>query len=302
MVMNTTKFNRTSIDISKNIKILAAMAFKLHQKEWKTVIGKEGTDLKIDKQMTYEGPGAAPIKPEGNTGQSTEVLEGNIESAVQDSHVYELPVTWEQRKFAVGNPRFMNMVGQYLSRSMVLSYEYKAANVLNNGFTAAQFAGGDGKALYANDHTFKTGDVYSNLLTAAALSKTSLESALQTIANAKMENNIPAALKASQVIIAYTNIFVLPELLKSNLDPDTANNTYNAITDFNLTKNLNHYITSSDDWFVDTDKNARTLKEAQATMIDSYTNDETNNLVMRGWASIATMIHDMLGTYGNQGS
>lgn len=280
---------------------MTVAAYNLFEKEYPSIIKKEGTDLKIEKMMRYEGPGTTPIKTEGSTADQARLYESNIETFAQDSYVFEMPVTWEQQTFAVTNARFINQIGQYQARSMQLRYEFLAASVLSNGFTAGATAGGDGLAYFSAAHTFKQGGTYDNLLTSAVLSKTSLEAALKEIANAKMENSIPAALKVKEVIIGYENILVLPELLKSTLDPDTANNTYNAIQDFSLTKNLNHYVTDTNDWFCDTNVNTRTMFEASAPRFYSYLQDETQNLVEAGWSSIAVGFHDQLGTFGNEG-
>lgn len=301
MAMQTTQFNRTTMDISKNIKILTAAAFKTFDNEFKQIVNVESTDLKINKMMGYEGSGASPEKAEGASADQTRIFEGNIENIFMKSFVYQMPVTWEQRRFAVANASFMNQIGNYLARSMNLRYEYEAANVLNNGFSTS-YVGGDSAAYFSASHTWVSGGTYSNLLSAADLSKTSLETALKTIANAKMEQGIPASLKAKNVIIAYENILVLPELLKSTMDPNTANNTYNAIQDFALTKTLNHYLSDTDAWYMDTEVNTRTMMQAQAPSFRSYVEDATNNLVEEGWASIGAGFHHQLGSYGNQGA
>lgn len=297
-LMFTTDFNRTTLDISKNIKLSAGAQFQMHEKEYPMIIEKEKSDMLIEKSMGYEGPGAAPKKAESDAAAQTKLVEGYIETVAQETFVYELPVTWEQQKFATKNARFVNMMGEFLSRSMVLRYEYAAANVQNLGFSTAKPAG-DGKAYYAADHIWKSGGTFSNLLTAADLSKTSLENAIKDITNAKMENNIPASFKMQQIDIAYGNVITLPELLKSTLDPETANNTYNVLVDYNLKKCLNHYYSSDSAWFVDTNVNTRVLLEAQPILLDSYIEDKTNNLVERGWCSIGTGFMKTLGSWGN---
>ena len=297
-LMFTTDFNRTTLDISKNIKLSAGAQFQMHEKEYPMIIDKESTDLIINKSLGYEGPGAAPKKEESDAAAQTKLVEGYTETVSQETFVYELPVTWEQQKFAVKNARFVNMMGEFLSRSMVLRYEYASANVQNLGFSTTKPAG-DGKAYYAANHDWKSGGTFSNLLTAADLSKTSLENAIKDITNAKMENSIPASFKLQQIDIAYANVITLPELLKSTLDPETANNTYNVLVDYNLKKCLNHYYSSSSAWFVDTNVKTRVLLEAQPILLDSYIEDKTNNLVERGWCNIGTGFMKTLGSWGN---
>jgi hypothetical protein len=301
-VMNTSNFENTSLSISKNIKILTAAAYQVFQQEYPSLIPKETTTLKIDKQMRYEGAGASPEKAEGDSAAQTEIKEGYVERVNQATFVYEMPITWEQRKFAVKNANFIGVIGTYMARSVLLRYEYKGVEPLQQGFATGAYAAADTKAYFADDHAFKVGGTYDNLLTTALLAKTSLETALKDMANAKMEFQVPANLRAKRVVIQYENIFVLPELLKSNLDPESGNNTYNAIQDFSLKKVLSHYNTNSNDWFIDSQQDSRVLKEAQAPLYDQYTNDSTNDLVERSWTSIGAGHHDQLYSFGNQGA
>jgi len=299
--MFTTEFNRTTLDLSKNIKISTVAQFSTHEKEFELIVNRESTDLKIEKTMGYEGPGASPEKAEGDTAVSTKLIEGNIETIAQKTFVFEMPVTWEQQKFASKNVKFVNLMGEFLSRSGMLRYEYNGAEVQNLGFSTTR-PGADAKAYYANDHTWKSGGTYSNLLSPAVLSKTSLESAIKTVTNAKMENDIPASFKIKQIDISYDNVITLPELLKSTLDPDTANNTYNVIQDYAIKRVLNHYYSDSNAWFVDTDVNTRFMLEAEKIKLDSYIEDKTNNLVERIWCSVNSGFFKQLGSWGNTGT
>lgn len=297
----TTDFYNTTIEISKNIKLFAGAQCELHEKEYPMIVKKEKADLKIERSLGYEGMGASPEKEEGDASAQAKIYEGYKETIAQKTFTYEVPVTWEQIFFAAKNAKFLNLLGEFLSRSMILRYEYSSANVQNLGFSTTRPAG-DGKAYYANDHAWKSGGTFSNLLTSADLSKTSLENAIKTVTNAKMEQDIPASFKMKSIDISYDNVITLPELLKSSLDPETSNNTYNVIQDYNLAKNLNHYYSDADAWFVDTDTNTRYMLEACPIKLDSYIEDKTNNLVERGWTSIGTGFMKTLGSWGNAGA
>ena len=301
-VMNSSQFNYSTIDISKNIKIMAVAEVKTFDKEWKQIINKEGTDLKIEKMMGYEGIGAAPEKSEGADAVQGRIYEGNIETILQATYAYELPVTWEQRRFVVKDAKFLAQLGQYLSRSMGLRYEYTSANVLNNGFTAGATAGGDTFAYFSASHTWTSGGTYDNLLTAADMTKTTLKAGIVEMSQATMEKSIPASLKIKQVIIPTGYIFDLPEILKSTLDPDTANNRYNALQDYAITKTINHYLSDADAWFMDSQVNTRTLYEADAPFFDDYLDNRPNNLVERATTSIGAGFHHQTASFGNLGA
>lgn len=300
--MHTGMFDKTTVDISKNIKIMTAAVYKTFENEWKSIINKESTDMQVNKVMPYEGIGAAPEKDEGGTAQSGRIYEGYTESVVLSTFVYELPVTWEQRKYAAKNAKFMEQLGQYMARSIGLRYEYTGVSPLDNGFSTGAYAGGDTKAYFAADHAWKSGGTFDNLLTSADLSKTSLESALIEMAQATQELNIPAKLLPKVIHISTDNIFTLPELLKSSLDPESANNTYNAFQDFMLKKNLNHYLSDTDSFYIDAQSPSRVLYESQAPSFSQYGDDSTKNLIETGMCAIGTGFHSMLYTFGNQGA
>ena len=75
MVMQSSDFNRTSIDISRNIKIAAYARFKAFDKEYDQIVKKRTTNLKIEKIMGYEGFGAAPSKSEGDVSNKNRINE-----------------------------------------------------------------------------------------------------------------------------------------------------------------------------------------------------------------------------------
>ena len=301
--MFSTMFNKTDIDISKNVKILTTAIYKGFDSEWKQVIEKETTDLKINKRMPYEGIGAAPEKAEGADAQSSRLYEGYQETVKLATFVYELPMTWEHRKYATKSAKFIEQVGEYMARSVNLRYEYTGISPIDNGFTAAAYAGGDTKAYFASDHAWKSGGTFDNLLTAADLSKTSLESALIEIAQATQELSIPAKIIPGKITISSDNIFVLPELLKTVQDPESANNTINAIkSEFSLKKNLNHYMVDTDSWVIDGQNPSRVLYESQGPSFSQYMVDSSKNLVETGMCAIAPGFHSMVNSYGNDGS
>ncbi len=294
-------FPDESLQITKNLKLLTMAAFKVWPDEYKALVQIKGTDLKIEQQRRFEGAGAGAVKAEGQSSIQRRIYEGWKETANQVTYSVELPVTWEQRKYVVKNAEFMNQLGQYNARSMKLVKEYDAANIINNGFSTS-FLGGDSAAYFSASHSWKSdGTTYSNLLNAVALSRDAVEAAFISMSQAKMESNIPASLMPRKFNISFSNIFQLPELLKSIKDPDNANNTYNVIQDYNIKPNLNHFFSNSLSYVIDSDINTRDLIVSEDTKFDSYIDNPTMNLVERGMTAHATMFHDPLGSFGSQG-
>lgn len=301
--MSTTMFNGSTGLLSKNIMFATVHAFNNDPKEVWGICHKETTDLKYDQFQGYEGFGAAPKKVEGANITPVTFKEGYKTIATQKTFAYESRVTWEQRAFSVKTAAFAKQVGFFLGRSANLSYNFTGADILNNGFTdSAAFHGGDSKPLFSASHPWKMGGTYSNVLSAGDLSKTTLESGLKTVNNAKMENNIPASMIAKKCVIGYENIFQLPELLDSEKDPESGNNAINAIrTKFGLSDEINHYIDDTDAFYIYTNATWLAIIEAQAPFV-STENYPSKNIGTNIWMSFTETFKDTLGVYGNQGS
>lgn len=303
MPMVTTTFDNTAVNILKNLRIFAAANFDLHPDEYPMIVGKPiPTDLQINKEMYYEGDGALPEQTENASATPSSFIEGYVETVAVKLYSYDMPISWHLRKFAVKNAQMLSQMGRFLARSAKLRYEYTAISILDNA-TSGSFLGGDGVAYASASHLFKSSaTTFSNLLTAADLTKTQLESGLKSMVNATMENSIPASLRPKQLNFGYENVFKVPELLKSSLDPESANNTYNAFQEFPIGKNLNHYPADTDQWSIDSQIQTRLMYEAQKPTMDDYMDAPKKNMVASMHVSIGSGFVRPLGTFVNMGA
>lgn len=122
--------------------------------------------------------------------------------------------------------RIGSTYSQHLAQSLIDTKELLCANVLNTSFTQA---GGDGVSLINTAHPIATG-TFSNLLTAAALSQTSVEQMLiQIRANGVDNNGKKIHLNPSSLVVAPSNEFQGEVICKSILRSGTANNDINAL-------------------------------------------------------------------------
>jgi len=161
---------------------------------------------------------------------------------------------------AVEDNLYDKLSGRYtraLARSMAHTKQVKAANVLNNAFTAGASAGGDGVALCATDHPLTNGGTFANEpSTAADLNETSLEDALIKIAGFVDERGLIIALRGMKLIIPRQLQFVAERLMASNLRVGTADNDVNAIKSTGMLPGgytINDYLTDTDAFFIKSD-------------------------------------------------
>jgi hypothetical protein len=189
----------------------------------------------------------------------------------------------------------------FSARSMKLLKEYNCANIINLGFSGGA-TGYDGKQYFAADHTWRSdSSTYSNLLSSVELGRDPIEVAMQTISAAKMEASIPGMLVVKEIIFSHTNIFKLPELLKSVKDPESAMNTYNTIVDYGIKPFLSHFMSSANDYVLDTALKTRTMLHSEKTTFDSYMDDKTMNLIERGLEAHGVYFHDQIGSWASEG-
>ena len=155
--------------------------------------------------------------------------------------------------------RLGSIYAKHLAQSHIETIETVTANHLNRAFTSG-YTGGDGVILASNAHISADGSAAgspsrSNLLTAAALSQTSLEQALIQLRQAKDPRGKNIRLTGKKLVVAPSNEFQAEVLLKSVLRSGGANNDVNPIKSMGMLNDVAvlSRLTSTTAWFVQTD-------------------------------------------------
>jgi hypothetical protein len=202
--------------------------------EWSRVFREqEGIPRNYHEEPVLYGFGAAPQMADGTpvTYQQGGVL-------FLQRYVYQVyGLAFALTKVLVEDGdhiRIGQVYARHLAQSLIETKETLSANVLNNAFTAGQYAGGDGVALNSASHPIVNG-TFSNLLsTSANLSQTSLEQMLIQIRQAVDNNGKRIRLVPRQLVVAPGNVFQAEVLLKSVLRAGNANNDINPIKSIGL--------------------------------------------------------------------
>jgi hypothetical protein len=222
--------------------------------EWKQIFREQtGTPRSYHEEPVLYGFGAAPELPDGQavTYQSGGVL--FVKRYVY--RVYGLAFALTKVLVEDGDHiRIGQLYARHLAQSLIETKETLTANVLNRAFNAS-FPGGDGVSLINANHPI-VGGVFSNLLTSAALSQTSLEQGLIAVRNAVDNNGKRIKLTPQKLVVSPSNVFQAEVLLKSVLRAGTANNDINPIKSMGLLDGGQACIsrlTSTTNWFIKTD-------------------------------------------------
>ena len=146
----------------------------------------------------------------------------------------------------------INALPTALARSGVHTVEITAANILNRAFNST-YTGADAKEMCATDHPLLDGGTLSNELTTSAdLSMTSMEQALIDISNFTDDRGLQIPAKPRQLIVPPELEWTAQQLLKSEKDPESANNAINPAKGI-MPYTVNHFLTDTDAWFIQTD-------------------------------------------------
>lgn len=221
--------------------------------EYKKIFTEEsGTPRAYHEEVVLYGMGAAPVLPDGQAITYDEGGQLYVKRYQYD--VYGLAFALTKVLVEDGDHiRVGSTYSKHLAQAMDETLETVTANHLNRAFTAG-YNGGDGVPLVSASHPV-IGGVQSNVLTAAALSQTSLEQALIQVRQAQDSRGKRIRLTPKQLVVHPSNMLQAEVLLKSVLRTGTTNNDINPVK---TTTSLSDAVvisrlTSPTAWFMQTD-------------------------------------------------
>lgn len=193
-----------------------------------------------------------------------------------------------------------------LARSMHATKCIVHANVLNNGFSAN---GGDGVPLFSAAHPTISGD-QSNLLTAADLSETGLESAateIMLLQNARgiVINAMPKTLVIHPSEWANAQRILESDLQSGSSGDSTNTNNINALKVRGVVDQIvmDPYLTDEDAWFITTDIPCGLMSFQRRAMEFKQDNDfDTENAKAKATERYAVGHADFRGIFGSAGA
>ena len=243
-------------ELEPGLNALFGMEYTRYENQHSEIFTTEASDRAFEEEVMLSGFGAAPTKSEGSAINFDDAQEAYTARYNHETIALAFSITEE----AVEDNLYDRLSSRYtkaLARSMAHTKQVKAASVLNNGFSAGAFAGGDGVALLATNHPLTNGSTFANEpSTPADLNETSLEDSLISISGFVDERGLKVALRGLKLIIPRQLQFVAERLMASNLRTGTSDNDTNAIRSMGMLHNgyaVNDYLTDTDAFFVLTD-------------------------------------------------
>ena len=243
-------------ELEPGLNALFGMEYSRYENQHSEIFTTESSDRAFEEEVMLSGFGAAPTKTEGSSINFDDANEAYTARYNHETIALAFSITEE----AVEDNLYDRLSSRYtraLARSMAHTKQVKAASILNNGFSAGAFAGGDGKALLATDHPLTNGGTFANEpSTGADLNETSLEDALIKIAGFVDERGLKVALRGMKLVIPRQLQFVAERLMASNLRTAASDNDTNAIRSMGMLPDgyaVNDFLTDTDAFFLMTD-------------------------------------------------
>jgi hypothetical protein len=241
-------------ELEPGLNALFGLEYKQYANEHAEIFDTETSDRAFEEEVMLSGFANAAVKPEGQGVTFDDAQETFTARYTNETIALAFAITEE----AIEDNLYDRLASRYtkaLARSMANTKQVKAAAVLNNGFNA-NFAGGDGKALFATDHPTLAGSFSNELSTPAELNETSLEQSLIDIAAFTDERGLKIAAQGVKLIIPSALQFTAERLMKSTGRVGTADNDINALASMGMIPQgyaVNHYLTSTKKFFIKTD-------------------------------------------------
>jgi hypothetical protein len=290
-------------ELLPGLNALFGLEYARYGEQHKELYETETSERSFEEETKLSGFSAAPVKNEGSA-----IAYDNAQEAFTARYTHEtIALGFSLTEEAIEDNLYDSLSGRYtkaLARAMAYTKQVKAANVLNNGFSAT---GGDGVALFSTQHPLVSGGVNSNTpSTQADLNETSLENAVIQIAAWTDERGLLIAAKPKKLVIPPALQFVATRLLETELRVGTADNDINAIKNNGSIPEgytVNNFLTDTNAWFLTTDVPNGLKHFVRTPMSTGMDGDfDTGNVRYKARERYSFGYSDPLGVFGSQGA
>jgi hypothetical protein len=273
----------------------------------------EYTDLYevLDSSMAYEqdvqvtGFGLANVKPEGSEVTYDSEIQGPVQTYTHIAYSLGYIVTFEELRDNLYEKVSMNRA-EANAFSITQTIENIAAAVYNDAFVGAVFLNANGQSLCSTANPNTTGGTFSNALSPAAdLMEASLEDMCIQAMGLPTDRGLLVSVLPQSLHIARQEWFNANRILKSVLQPGTANNDINVLKATNAFPKgikLNHYFTSPHAWFVRTNcKHGMQMFWRDRPVFDQDNDFGTKNALASTYLRFSVGDTDPRGILGSNG-
>jgi hypothetical protein len=293
-------------ELLPGLNALFGLEYATYGEQHKEIYNTETSERSFEEETKLSGFSAAPVKNEGSA-----IAYDNAQEAFTARYNHEtIALGFSLTEEAIEDNLYDSLSARYtkaLARAMAYTKQTKAASVLNNGFSAGVYAGGDGVALFSTAHPLVSGGTNSNTQsTPADLNETSLESAVIQIAAWTDERGLLIAAKPKKLVVPPSLQFVATRLLETQLRVGTTDNDINAIVNNGSIPEgytVNNYLTDTNAYFICTDVPNGMKHFVRTPLSTGMDGDfDTGNVRYKSRERYSFGFSDPLGMWGSPGA
>lgn len=229
--------------------------YNQHETEYTHLYEVMDSDKAYEEEVQITPFGIAPLKSEGGPVTYDSEVQGVTARYTHLAYSLGYIVTFEELR----DNKYKEVATRRAEAnafSINQTIETVAAFLYNNAFVTTFFTTADGVALGSTAHVNATGGTFSNVLSPAAdLSEAALEDLTVQLMGFQDDRGNFISVMPRCLIIARQEWYNANRILKSVLQPDTANNNINVLKATNAFPDglyMNHYLTAPHAWFIRT--------------------------------------------------
>ncbi len=276
-----------------------------HATEYTDLYEILSSEKAYEEDVQITGFGLAPVKPEGGSIIYDSETQGPVQRYTHIAYALGYKVTFEELR-----DNLYEVVSMRRAKANAFSInqtiENIAASVYNDAFTGNVFLFGDGVRLCSTAHVNTTGGTYSNELSPSAdLTEAALEDICIQAMGLQTDRGLLINIQPQSLHISRQEWFNANRILKSVMQPGTANNDINVLKATNAFPGgvkMNHYFTSAHAWFVRTNcPNGMQLYWRDKPMFDQDNDFDTKNAKAATYMRLSMGATDPRGILGSNG-
>jgi hypothetical protein len=306
--------NRASIskELLPGLNAIFGLEYGQVNNEHESLFDIENSDRAFEEEVLFTGFGEAPVKGEGAAVVYDTASESYTARYTAETIALAFAVTEEAMEDNLYDT-FAKLRAKGLARAMATTKQVKAADIFNKAFAAGGVTYGDGVSFISNAHPTIGDGNQSNLLGAADLAQTTLETALTSIQKTKDDRGILIGASALSLHIPVDSWHIADVILNT---PGTtkgilgtgdhfAGNDINPVRHMGMVPQgfyVNRRFTDTDAWFVKTDvPNGAKMFTRTPLQTKMEPDFDTGNLRFKARERYSFGISDWRGYYGSAG-
>jgi hypothetical protein len=304
--------NRASIakELLPGLNAVFGMEYGEVNNELEPLYEIENSDRAFEEEVLFTSFGSAPVKGEGASVTYDDAQESYTARYTAETVALAFAVTEEAMEDNLYDT-FAKLRAKGLARAMANTKQVKAANVFNNGFSDTI---GDGQAFFSTTHPTVGDGNQSNLINAADLAESTLETALTNVQKIKDDRGILIGASAVSLHIPVDSWAIADRILSSPGNTSASGgqaanpniNAINAVRHLGMLPqgyDINRRFTDTTSWFIKTDVPNGTKMFVRSPLQTKMEPDfDTGNLRFKARERYSFGVSDWRGWAGSQGT